>query len=787
MLLNNIPLSMREYRQWVGFLNTPNAGKVPYNMLTGKPASVINANDWTDFDTAVKLYQPHYNGIGFVLTKNDPFTIIDLDQSDDPEVVSQQQEIASKFDTYSERSISKKGLHIIAVGSIPQGRRSTSLKVEMYSDNRYMIMTGDVFDDKPIAHQQSAISELYERLGSDRVIVTDVNKVSEPAIHSDQEVINMAWNANGDAAIKFRRAWNGEIQFYENDNSAAEQVLANYLVFYSRNFDQARRLFLQAPQTQRPKCQDPRVHPTYVDGTITKGFDRIARQIQINDSFFNGEIVNDTVAPQPVESELAKETDCKITRPPGLLGDIADYIYDQANRAVPEIAYAGAIGILSGFVGRFYNVDGLGLNHYMMLIAKTGRGKDAIETGANKIVKGLKDERGIQWVDEFLGPSDFASGPAVNTSLKISMSKCFVSIADEFASTLLRISDQNAYSSDRTFLDMLIKLYSRCGDGQIYRPKQYSEAGKGGEDILSPGISIMGNGQPKVYYRSITESHVYRGLIPRFITVHYSGLRLSENEGHETKRPPARLLDQFSTILTVVHNYLSGQSPVKPVEWSSEARQLRNEYNLKYDKLINDNEGDDSTDVIANLYTRADMKVKKLAALVAVGINPHNPLITPDCVEWAANLIELDITTIIEKLGAGETGHDVDEFGHATAMRECLTTWFTTPVDQLRSKKWCKIGDRETQTKLYKSAACNKAYFLNKWSRKAAFKKQGYKGPMDIMNAALRLMISNGELIELPPDQANEKFGTYATVLQLSAEFANQINDKKQQRAAQQE
>src|SRR5690606_12071521 len=48
--------------------------------------------------------------------------------------------------------------------------------------------------------------------------------------------------------------------------------------------------------------------------------------------------------------------------PPGLVGEIAQYIYQSSIRPVPEISLAAAIALVSGIIGRSYNISGTGLN-----------------------------------------------------------------------------------------------------------------------------------------------------------------------------------------------------------------------------------------------------------------------------------------------------------------------------------------------------------------------------------------------------------------------------------------
>ena len=85
----------------------------------------------------------HCDGIGFVLSDADPYTFIDLDDCEgDADAIAVRDKIMAGFDSYTERSPSGRGFHIIVRGGVSAGRRRG--KVEVYSTQRFMTMTGDV-------------------------------------------------------------------------------------------------------------------------------------------------------------------------------------------------------------------------------------------------------------------------------------------------------------------------------------------------------------------------------------------------------------------------------------------------------------------------------------------------------------------------------------------------------------------------------------------------------------------------------------------------------------------
>ena len=143
-----IPNELKSYNSWVvwKFVYTIGAKpkKVPFNPSTGSFANHSDPRTWGSFDQACNAFRDQeYDGIGFVLSDADPFTFIDLDDCEgDADAIVVRDRIMATFDSYTERSPSGRGFHIIVRGNVPAGRRRG--KVEVYSSQRFMTMTGDV-------------------------------------------------------------------------------------------------------------------------------------------------------------------------------------------------------------------------------------------------------------------------------------------------------------------------------------------------------------------------------------------------------------------------------------------------------------------------------------------------------------------------------------------------------------------------------------------------------------------------------------------------------------------
>lgn len=170
-----IPTELVSRPQWVTWRyekeerpvpkDTEGATKIPYNARTGHKASPTNPNTWTSYDVAVKAAQQRrHSGVGFVFSKDDPFTGIDLDDCLGPDgsLEAWADEIVQTMDSYTEISPSGSGVKIWVIGEIPGAVKTP--RIEMYCSARYFTVTGQRFDNTPttIRNVNGALTDLYE-------------------------------------------------------------------------------------------------------------------------------------------------------------------------------------------------------------------------------------------------------------------------------------------------------------------------------------------------------------------------------------------------------------------------------------------------------------------------------------------------------------------------------------------------------------------------------------------------------------------------------------------------
>lgn len=163
--LANLPASLRALPQWCLTVGSTK-DKAPRS-INGKLVSVTDRENWTDFETACRVAGELGWMVGFVLTADDPFTCIDMDVKPDtsPADLARFGKIADAFDSFTEQSRSGQGLHVWVEGNIGRGCRRDG--VEVYSQERFIICTGNVLRDRPISCRPSVLGQLVSEMRSD--------------------------------------------------------------------------------------------------------------------------------------------------------------------------------------------------------------------------------------------------------------------------------------------------------------------------------------------------------------------------------------------------------------------------------------------------------------------------------------------------------------------------------------------------------------------------------------------------------------------------------------------
>ena len=161
-MFEKIPDSMKLLPQWVCVKAD---SKVPLDAKTGYAASSTNPTTWSDYTTALKTVEQGYaDNLGFVFNDNGLVGVdVDIGYDEDGFLTPVAADILGKCKSYTEKSRSGRGFHIIMRGSLPFKGKNNLNGVEIYKASRYFIMTGEVMLYEDICENQFAIDYVVEK------------------------------------------------------------------------------------------------------------------------------------------------------------------------------------------------------------------------------------------------------------------------------------------------------------------------------------------------------------------------------------------------------------------------------------------------------------------------------------------------------------------------------------------------------------------------------------------------------------------------------------------------
>lgn len=434
------------------------------------------------------------------------------------------------------------------------------------------------------------------------------------------------------------------------------------------------------------------------------------------------------------------------TPPPGLVGEIAQFIYAAAPRPVPEIALAGAIGLMAGISGKAFNVSGTGLNLYVMLLAQTGTGKEAMATGSAALMKSLRTE--VPASEQFTGPASIASGPALLKHLANS-SSCFVSILGEFGLTLQQLANPRAPAHLVELRKVILDVYGKSGRNSELRPSIYSDKEKSTATVQSPAVSLLGESTPESFYRGLTEGLVADGLLPRFTVIEYRGERVPLQE-MRSEAPSPKLKERLAGLC--VHALsLMQKREVIDVGYSDAARADFDDFEKACTTKVN--EANRAGNIVAaNLWTRAHMKALKLAALVAVGVNPYHPTITVNEALWAIQIEKETVRNLLSRFESGEVGDAASEEARVQRVIEAFAAYYTKP--------WHELKSYDVRGDLHEKRIVTYTYLHRRCCNTKYFQKQHNQEPTKLLKDAIRILIERGDVEQMHAAQMQREYET---------------------------
>lgn len=806
-----IPRDLQEHAQWA----VAGASKAPMGIGPSgglRLVSVTEPSTWMTFEQACSIawanretVTTHITSdgvtvrqvgldIGFILNAADPFTCVDLDVKDvtttpndpskwtTPDDFQRYTSIMDTLQSYTERSKSGKGIHIWVRGNIGRGFRRDG--VEVYSQERFIICTGDVWINKPIEDREYLLQNMVTQMRP----APKENELEElPEEADDWYILQVAINAAN--ADKFVDLFKGKWREYDfPSQSEADLALMSMFTFYSESNAQCRRLFRESQLGKREKAvkNDTYLNNTlktirarqarersvemsgilqaadnvrdlqkqeiarlqggvlpaqHVDGPFGAALPRTVSPLQVPGA---GDPVLTPPPPEAALAQLAPVTDIAhaagsegIPWPPGFVGALAQYIYNSSIRPVKEVSIAAAIGLMAGITGKAWHIPKSGLNMYIVLVARSAIGKEALHQGIASVVTSCIRE--FPQFGNFVDFTEYASGPALIKACAQNTS--FVNVSGEWGRRMKRIAmEDDREGPMSTLRTQMTNLYQKSAPMSIVGGIGYSSQENNIEALQSVAYSMVGESTPQTFYDSLTESMMEDGFLSRFLIIECTSDRPKEN-----KNPlefPDSALVKYLCGMAFQADANIGNGLSQPVLRKEDASVMLAEFSEMCDNMINST----NDEARRQMWNRAALKVLRLSAILAVSDNYMNPVVMVEHVEWAKKLILADIEVMKRRLDSGDVG--LNDTSRERKVVAAIKDYLSKPVP-----KGYKVPDDMRQ-----AGIVPRSFLQVRVCRNSAFQK--YKmGPNKALDDAIANLVASGYLMEVKGDKLVEMFG----------------------------
>lgn len=319
---------------------------------------------------------------------------------------------------------------------------------------------------------------------------------------------------------------------------------------------------------------------------------------------------------QPVTEE---EPVSSLEYPPGLVGEIAEYIFQSSRMPIKAFAIAGALIVVSYLNSNKAYVGGsdTALNLFICLVGDTGRGKEDPRKAIKRLIDSVRNVSRGESIHESL-----ASGAALLRSLEEKPSTLI--LIDEFGIYLqIALSDRGT-THQKDLIKDLMTLY---GLGRsFFAGKAYADKKQNIGQIDNPYINLIGTTTPLELLDGITPRMIDNGLLNRIIFVQ------ADKENPINRKPDTQISEALKQEMAAIRAI-----DTSVIDYEDGAHDLL----TQFAEQLNEK------DQFANLWSRAEEQTIRIAGLLAIG---DGGVIKREHITWAWSYVNGSIKAFAQKL-----------------------------------------------------------------------------------------------------------------------------------------
>jgi hypothetical protein len=325
----------------------------------------------------------------------------------------------------------------------------------------------------------------------------------------------------------------------------------------------------------------------------------------------------------------------ELLNPPGLVGEIAEYMNTQSIREQPILSLAASLTFCGALMGqKFQDELKMRTNIYCMGIGETGCGKENARTVIKRIVSECNDAK----MKNICMVENIASETAIYNALTIDPSPVF--LLDEIG-IFLKSTQNNQASYLAGVPAALLKLFTSAS--VPCSGKSYADTKKQ-ITIDCPNLCIYGTATPEQFFNSLSKDNVEQGLIGRMLIFESEDSRPPAKRHLKNTKPPKVMIDNIMRIYKQVknvnpHGNVSTVEIIDPlvVPYTKEAEKMMWNFTINIDETYHEMK---TKGRLYQLYTRCTEIAKKIALIVAIGDSKEGeqPIIRPEHVDYATKI-----------------------------------------------------------------------------------------------------------------------------------------------------
>ena len=414
--------------------------------------------------------------------------------------------------------------------------------------------------------------------------------------------------------------------------------------------------------------------------------------------------------------------------PPGRAGVFARLIFDNSYSPVREVAIAATLGLLAGVCGRAYRTyTGKDLALYLILIAKSGIGKDSTHDGIPMLLKLAS----VPMAERFVRAQDFVSGEALHKELL--REPGFLALQGEFGRKMKRMSNPTD-----TPMQSLRTVMTNAYGKRFLEGKSYSNSDNSLEGVEWPALSFLGETTPATFLECLTPDMMADGFLSRFLCITYEGQRPPPNRERDAMLDDEDLSMWKAMVNHMVPYQYPFNMPEPCVVQPDEDAQERLE-RFELDCIDSLNATDDESE--RQVWTRAHLKALKVASLLAVADNPFKPVVRIAHVAWALTLVRDDIGVFQTRKRSGDVG--IDDSARERKLSAFIKEYLVTnPIPA-----GYKVPDAMRQNSIVP-----RSYLQRRAASLPAFNNHKL-GATRALDDTLASLVVNGHLMEVKKDK----------------------------------